>query len=272
MYQTIITEVDDSVGILTLNRPERHNAMDRTLVTEMTSGLMELEADPRVRVVVLSSMGKNFCAGIDPAWIRETLKGSDEENEQSNQSQARLLTTLSRLSKPVIARVRGSVRGIGVGIIAACDTVFATYDSSFVLNEVKYGLLPAIAAPYLVAAIGDRLCRYYMLTAERFSGTDAYRIGLVHEMVPDEEQLDEAIGETIDALLKNSPSALMECKSLIRTVAGRAIDKTIIQETVRSITVTQASEEGREGMRALAEKRKPSWVPAGSSRRASPSS
>ena len=272
MYQTILTEVDDSVGILTLNRPERHNALDKTLVAEMTSGLMELEADPRVRVVVLSSMGKNFCAGIDPAWIRETLRGSPDENEQGNQSQALLLTTLSQLTKPVIARVRGSVRGIGVGLIAACDTVFATYDSSFMLNEVKYGLLPAIASPYLVAAMGERYCRYYMLTAERFSGTEAYRLGLVHEMVPDEEQLDEAISETVDALLKNSPEALTECKALLRTVAGRAIDKTTIQETVRSATVIQASEKGREGMRALAEKRKPSWIPAGSSRRAEPNS
>ncbi len=259
MYQSIITEVDDGVGILTLNRSERHNALDRTLVAEMTAALLELEADPRVRVVVLSSTGRSFCAGTDPAWVRETIHDTPEENLQDNRTIARLLATLSGLSKPTIARVQGSVHGIGVGLIAACDIVFATYDASFAVNEVKYGLLPALACPYLIAAIGERHCRYYMLTAERFSGTEAYRIGLVHEMVPSEEQLDEAIGETIDTLMKNSPNALNACKTLLRVVAGQPLDETTIEETLQSATVIQSSTEGREGMLALVEKRKPMW-------------
>ena len=262
MYQSIILEIDNNVGILTLNRPERHNALDKTLVVEMTSGLLELEADPRVRVVVLSSMGKNFCAGIDPAWMRQSIDATSEENLQNYQSQARLLTTLSRLSKPTIARVRGSTRGLGVGVVAACDTVFATYDSSFVLNEVKYGLLSAIACPYILAAVGERYCRYYMLTAESFSGTEAYRIGLVHEMVPDEEQLDEVIGETIDRLMKNGMVAMDSCKALIRAIVNQPIDETVLQKTVQSAVATQASAEGLEGMKALVEKRKPLWDPS----------
>ena len=128
------------------------------------------------------------------------------------------------------------------------------------LNEVRYGLLPAIASPYFVAAVGERHARYYMLTAERFSGTEAYRIGLVHEMVPGEEQLDEAIGETLDTLLKNSLNALSACKALVHTVSGQPIDEATIEETAQSATVIQSSSEGREGMLALVEKRKPEWV------------
>lgn len=260
MYQSIITEVDDGVGILTLNRADRHNVLDRTLVAEMTAGLLELDADPRVRAVVLSSTGRSFCAGTDPAWVRETIHGTPEDNLQDNRNLARLLATLAGLGKPTIARVQGSASGIGVGLIAACDIVFATYDASFALNEVKYGLLPAVASPYLIAALGERHCRYYMLTAERFSGTEAYRIGLVHEMVPGEEQLDEAIGETVDTLLKNGPNALGACKALLRVIGGQPIDETTIEETVQSATVIQSSTEGREGMLALVEKRKPEWT------------
>lgn len=260
MYQSIITEVDDGVGILTLNRADRHNVLDRTLVAEMTAGLLDLDSAPEVRVIVLSSAGRSFCAGTDPAWVRETINGAPEDNLQDNRDLARLLATLAGTNKPTIARVQGSASGIGVGLIAACDIAFTTYDASFVLNEVRYGLLPAVAAPYLAAALGERHCRYYMLTAERFSGTDAYRIGLVHEMVPDEEQLDEAIGETVEALLKNGVNAMGACKSLLRALGGRPLDAAALEETAQSATVAQSGTEGRQGMLALVEKRKPEWA------------
>jgi methylglutaconyl-CoA hydratase len=259
MYQSIITDIDKGVGILTLNRADRHNALDRTLVAEMTAGLMTLDKAPGVRVVVLSSAGKSFCAGTDPAWVRETVNGTPEKNLQDNLNLARLLATLAHMSKPTIARVQGPASGIGVGLIAACDIAFATYDASFILNEVRHGLLPAVASPYLVAAIGERYCRYYMLTAERFSGVDAYRIGLVHEMAPDEDQLDEAIGETIETLLKNSAHAMSACKSLLRSAGGPLADEMTVEETARSASAAQSSTEGRQGMLALIEKRKPEW-------------
>ncbi|MDR2787350.1 MAG: enoyl-CoA hydratase/isomerase family protein [Candidatus Accumulibacter sp.] len=259
MYRSISTEIDDGVGILTLNRADRHNALDRTLVAEMTDGLRALDEEPGVRVIVLSSTGKSFCAGTDPAWIRETIRGSPEKNLEDNRDLARLLATLAGTDKPTIVRVQGSASGIGVGLIAACDVAFATYDASFVLNEVRYGLLPAVAAPYLVAAMGERHCRYHMLTTERFSSADAYRIGLVHEMLPDEEQLDEAIGETIETLLKNSADAMSACKALLGSIGGRPIDQATMEEAARRATAAQSSQEGRRGMLALVEKRKPEW-------------
>jgi methylglutaconyl-CoA hydratase len=260
MYQSIITELDDGVGILTLNRADRHNVLDRTLVDEMTAGLLALDQAPGVRVIVLSSTGKSFCAGTDPAWVRETLHGTPENNLRDNRNLARLLATLAGTDKPTIARVQGPASGIGVGLIAACDIAFATYDTSFALNETRHGLLPAVASPYLMAAMGERLCRYYMLTAERFSGVDAYRIGLVHEMVPDDEQLDEAIGETVETLLKNSAEAMGACKALLRSIRGQPIDERTMEETAQSATAAQSSQEGRRGMLALVEKRKPEWA------------
>lgn len=259
-YQSIITEVDGAVGILTLNKSERHNAFDETLIAEITAGLRELEADPRVRAVVLSSTGKSFCAGADLNWMKRAAGYTPEENLRDAHKLAELMRTLNELSKPTIARVQGPAYGGGVGLIAACDIAIASYDALFALTEVKLGILPAVISPYVLAAIGERYGRRYMLSAERFSAAEAYRIGLVHEIVPGDEQLDEAIGEVLDSLLKNGPAAQAECKALIRVVSGQPIDAATIEETAQRITRVRASAEGREGLSAFLEKRKPNWI------------
>jgi methylglutaconyl-CoA hydratase len=259
-YQSIITEVDGAVGILTLNKAERHNAFDEVLIAEITAGLRELAADPRVRAVVLSSTGKSFCAGADLNWMKRAAGYSQEENLRDAHKLAELMRTLNELPKPTIARVQGPAYGGGVGLIAACDIAVATYDALFALTEVKLGILPAVISPYVLAAIGERHARRYMLTAERLSAAEAYRIGLLHEIVPGEEQLDEAIGEILDSLLKNGPQAQAQCKGLIRAVSGQPIDETTIEETAQRITSVRSSPEGKEGLTAFLEKRKPSWV------------
>jgi len=259
-YQSILTEVDGAIGILTLNKAERHNAFDETLIAEMTAGLRELEADGRVRVVILSATGTSFCAGADVNWMKRAAAYTPEENLHDAQSLAELLRALNELSKPTVARVQGPAYGGGVGLIAACDIAVATYDALFALTEVKLGIVPAVISPYVLAAIGERYCRRYMLSAERFSGAEAYRIGLLHEIVPGEEQLDDAIGEIIDSLLKNGPQAQAECKALIRIVAGQPIDEATIEETAQRITRVRSSPEGKEGLAAFLEKRKPSWI------------
>lgn len=260
MVQPIVIEVDDSIGILTLNKPERHNAIDEMLIEEMTQGLIELESNPQVRAVVISSSGKNFCAGADLNWLKRAATFTSEEYVRDARNFAQLMKTLNELSKPTLARVQGPAYGGGVGLIAACDIAVATYDAQFSLNEVKLGLLPAIVSPYLMAAIGPRYCRRYLLSAERFSAAEAYRIGLVHEIVPGEEQLDEAIGEILDNLLKNSPHAQHECKALMRDIAGQPIDESTIEETVQRVYHVRSSPEGREGLTAFLEKRKPNWI------------
>ena len=260
MYQSIITEVDDSVGILTLNKADRHNAFDEVLVDELISGLIELEDNPLVRVVVLSSTGKNFCAGADLNWMRRSASFTPEESLRDANKLALLMSTLDELSKPTIARVQGPAYGAGVGLIAACDIAVATYDALFALTEIKLGLLPAVISPYVLAAIGERYCRRYMLSCERFSAAEAYRIGLLHEIVPGEEQLDDAIGEIIDSLLKGGPNAQAECKTLIRVISGQPIDESTIEETVERIARVRASPEGVEGLTAFLDKRSANWI------------
>jgi methylglutaconyl-CoA hydratase len=138
-----------------------------------------------------------------------------------------------------------------------------TFDAEFSLTEVKLGLIPAVISPHVIAAIGERYARRYMLTAERFSAAEAYRIGLLHEMVVDDEGLDEAVGEVVEALLKNGPRAMAECKSLIAAVAWKPLAPEVIEDTANRITRLRASTEGREGMNAFLEKRKPNWIAQG---------
>jgi methylglutaconyl-CoA hydratase len=256
---TVLTEIDAGVGIVTLNRPDRRNAFDDKTIFALTAALEDLGAEPAVRVVVLSAAGSNFCAGADLNWMKRAAGYSDREHLRDAQALARLLRTLNELPKPTVARVHGAAYGGGVGLIAACDIALGVFAAHFSLSEVKLGLVPAVISPYVIAAIGARKARRFMLSAETFSASEAYRMGLLHEIVADEAALDEAVGETVDTLLSGGPSAQAECKSLIAAVAGRPIDDDLIDDTARRITRIRAGAEAREGMAAFFERRAPIW-------------
>jgi methylglutaconyl-CoA hydratase len=260
MYQNILTEIDQGVGILTLNRADRHNAFDDVTVAEISGAMQALIADEAVRVIVISSTGKSFCAGADLNWMKRMAGYSTEDNLQDSMAMAEMFRLIAQSPKPVVARVQGPAYGGGVGLVAACDVAIATFDAQFALTEVKLGLIPAVISPHVVAAIGERYARRYFLTAERFSAAEAYRIGLLHEMVSDEHGLDEALGEIVDALINNGPEAMRESKELIRAVAGKTLTQDVVSDTALRITRRRASPEGREGMTAFLERRKPYWI------------
>lgn len=259
-FQAILVETDGPLGLLTLNKPDRHNALDEHLIGEITEGLRQLEAEPQVRVVVLSATGKSFCAGTDLQWQQRAARFSPSQNLQEARNLGDMLQTLNTLTKPVIARVQGPAYGGGVGLVAACDIALATYDALFALTDVKLGLLPALAAPYFQAAVGPRHARRYLLTGERFSAAEAYRLGLVHELVPDEEALDDAVGEIVDKLLRNGPAALGACKEMLAALDGHPLDGDLVLESAARATQVRLSSEGQEGIAAFLEKRKPAWA------------
>ena len=260
MYETILTEVDNGVGIVTMNRPERHNAFDDVLIRDLIDAVGVMERDPAVRVLVISGTGKSFCAGADLNWMKRAATFTAEENRRDSQALAEMLRSLAQMGKPTVARVQGPAYGGGVGLVAACDIAIATFDAQFTLSEVKLGIIPSVISPHVIAAIGERYARRYMLTAERFSAAEAYRIGLIHEMVADEAALDEAVGMIVDTLLKNGPEALKACKDLIRAVANRPITAEVVADTAARIAVIRTTPEAQEGMAAFLQRRKPNWV------------
>ncbi|MBK8121190.1 MAG: enoyl-CoA hydratase/isomerase family protein [Sulfuritalea sp.] len=260
MYSNILTEIDAGVGIITLNRPERHNAFDDALIGELSTAIDQMAAHPAVRVLVISSTGKSFCAGADLNWMKRAAAYTTEENLRDSRALAEMLRKLAQCPKPTIARVQGPAYGGGVGLVACCDVAIATFDVQFSLTEVKLGIIPAVISPHVIAAMGERYARRYMLTAERFSAAEAYRIGLLHEMVADDVALDDAVGEVVDALMNNGPGAMAECKALVSAVASRPLSPEVLEDTAQRITRLRASEEGREGMTAFLEKRRPNWI------------
>jgi methylglutaconyl-CoA hydratase len=154
--------------------------------------------------------------------------------------------------------VQGAAIGGGIGLVAACDMALAANDAIFSLSEVKLGLIPSVISPYVLRAIGERAARRYVLTGERFEAAEALRIGLVHAVVPEEGL--EAAGEALaDAVLANGPEAVAKAKKLIADVAGKPIDGALIDETARRIAEIRRGDEGREGVGAFLEKRRPNW-------------
>jgi methylglutaconyl-CoA hydratase len=249
------------LGLITLNRAERHNAFDDVLIGELTEAFRSMEAEDGIRVVVLSGAGKSFSAGADLTWMKRMAGFSLDENRRDAMGLAALMRTIAHFRKPTIARVHGAAYGGGVGLVACCDIAVAAQAATFSLSEAKLGLIPAVISPYVVAAIGERAARRYFLTAERFDAAEAWRLGLVHEIAANEADLDEKVGEIVDELLLASPAAQMEAKALVRAVAGRPVTSELIQDTAERIAKMRASPEGREGVAAFLEKRRASWIP-----------
>jgi methylglutaconyl-CoA hydratase len=260
MYKNIVTEVDEGVGIITLNRPDRHNSFDDVTIQELVRAIGVMGREDRVRVVVLSSAGTNFCAGADLGWMRNAANLSSEENQRDARVMAEMLKRIATIPKPTVARVQGVAFGGGVGLVAACDIAIATFETQFSLSEVRLGLIPAVISPHVIGAISERHARRYMLTGERFSAAEAYRIGLIHEMVADEAALDDAVCQIVTALLQNGPHALSECKELIRAVVHRPLDADLMDDTARRIARVRVSDEGKEGIAAFLDKRSPRWI------------
>ena len=261
-YTALRFESRNAVALITLNRPEVHNAFDETLIAELTGALRAADADDTVRAVVLLGAGESFCAGADLNWMRKMAGFSKPQNLADARALTTLLATLNTLSKPTIARVHGAAFGGGVGLVACCDVAVAAHDATFALSEARLGLIPAAISPYVVEAIGARAARRYFLTAERFSAAEAYRLGLVHELVPSPE-LDARINELLGFLVIAGPHAQTEGKALIRAVAHRPIEARIISDTAKRIARVRASPEGKEGVAAFLGKRKAAWVPRG---------
>lgn len=259
--QNILVSIDSrGVATLTMNRPELHNAFDDVLIADLTSALRELDDDPDVRVVFLAASGKSFSAGADLNWMRRMADYSREQNLADAEGLAELMRTLDTLSKPTVALVHGAAYGGGVGLVACCDIAIATPRASFCLSEVKLGLIPAVISPYVIAAIGARASRRYFLSAELFDAAEAHRLGLVHQIVVDEQALAAAADHMASRLLANGPGAMAAAKNLIAAVTGRHVDDALIADTSERIADQRSSLEGRVGLSAFLEKRSPAWV------------
>jgi methylglutaconyl-CoA hydratase len=258
-YQTLEIIQEGPRATIWLNRPNVRNAFNETSIAEITQAFRVLDDDRDVRVIILAARGTAFCAGADLNWMKKMASYSEEENFSDAQALAEMMQVIYECNKPTIARVQGDCYAGGMGLVAACDMALAVDTAGFCLSEVRLGLIPATISPYVIRAIGERASRRYFLTAERFDAQEARRIGLVHEVVA-EDQLDHEIDKLVHALLACSPHAIDEAKRLVRDISGETIEPELVTDTVRRIAQIRVSEQGREGVQAFLNKRKPNWL------------
>lgn len=261
---TVTTSIDSrGVATLTLNRPEKHNALDGATMGEMYEALTRLGNDPQARVVVLTGAGASFCAGADIGHMRSMMNFTEEQNVADAQVLARLLRKLDEFELPIIARVNGNTFGGGVGLVACADIAIGSTSAKFALTEVRLGIVPAAISPYVVDAIGSRQARRLFLTAAPFSAAEAHSLGLLHFTAAAEQldQLDQLVNEQIDHLLRGGPQAVRAAKQLVKRVAHFHDRDVLGDETARLLARLRVSPEGKEGLSAFLERRKAGWVP-----------
>ncbi|WP_339672330.1 enoyl-CoA hydratase/isomerase family protein [Dasania marina] len=259
MSDTVTTTINaQGIATVTLNRPEKNNAFDDEIIAQLTAAFKQVDSDPQVRAMVLASTGKNFSAGGDLAWMKRMASFSYEQNLQDARGLAEMLKTLNFMSKPTIARIQGAAYGGAVGLACCCDIVVASSDTRFCLSEVKIGLIPATIAPYVIAAIGERACRRYCISAEVINAQLALQLGIASEVVA-ESELDNCIKNISNNLLSNGPSAMAAAKQLIFALGQQPIGDGVIEKTCEVIAQRRACPEGQEGLTAFLEKRKAEW-------------
>jgi methylglutaconyl-CoA hydratase len=245
---------------VTLNRPAKKNALDASLISALAEAFETLRGAEGVRVVFLRGAGDMFSAGDDLHRMRDAADWPESDNREDAYAMAKMLKALWDLPHLTVALVEGGAFGGGAGLVAACDTAIATADARFGFPEVRLGLTPATVSPYVVAAIGPRAARGLFASARVFDADHALRLGLIGEIVPDRAALDAAQSELAAEIAACAPGAVAEAKQLVNDIQGHAIDEPLLRETARRIAAARAGPEGREGVHAFMEHRKPIWA------------
>jgi len=260
-YQTIQLKKNKSgVAYVTMNRPEVHNAFNAEMIAELTTCYRQLSEDKLVHVIVLNANGKSFSAGADVNWMKNMAQATEAENKQDSEKLAALMRTINFNAKTTIAKVQGLALGGGVGLACCCDVVVAETGAKFGLTETKLGLVPAVISPYVIDAIGTRKARRYFQTAEIFNAEQAKYIGIVSEVLA-EEEIDEWIEQQLALLNSTGPNAKEISKKLVMSVVGRTLpqQKKIDEYTTQVIAAVRVSAEGQKGLNAFLNKENVNW-------------
>jgi methylglutaconyl-CoA hydratase len=251
--ESTLFEVRDGAAWITLNRPERRNALSAGLVNEMYEHLGTADADDKVRCIVITGNGPAFCAGAD----LKSPPGSVVDGKQAV-PYPDVLTRILDSRKPVIAAINGAAFAGGLGLVGAADIAITAAEAKYSFSEVRIGVIPAIISVVCLRKLGTHHGMRLFITGERFTGEEAVGYGLVHRAVPLDE-LNAAVGAEIEAINLGGPNAVAEAKKLVRTVPELSVEEGFKVTGEWSFKLF-TSEEGLEGMAAFREKRKPNWV------------
>jgi methylglutaconyl-CoA hydratase len=255
-FQTVELVSHNRVTTLTLNRPDKRNALSFQLLDELTQALDEVERSA-AQVMILTGAGKAFCAGMDLEELKTLTGKSHAENVADSRKMAQIFRRLYDFPKPTIAAVNGAAIAGGTGLATMCDFTLAAPEAKFGYTEVRIGFVPAIVSSILVWQVGHKLARDLLLTGRIFDAAEAYRLGLVNELVGAEQLMNRA-GELAMQLMENSPTSLRLTKKLINGFISAQLDVQIEQAIEENAGIRQTAD-FREGVNSFLEKRKPSW-------------
>lgn len=255
--QTLKLEQEGAVATITLNRPEKRNAITTQMIEELQAALGEIEKGA-ARVAILTGAGKAFCAGMDLEGLRAISTQSTEENLAETRRMAGMFRRLWAFSKPLIAAVNGPAIAGGCGFATLCDFTLAVPEASFGYTEVRIGFLPAIVSVFLRRQVGEKVVRDLLLTGRIVTAEEAHRLGLVTEIVPAEKLMERA-REIADTLLANSPSSLLRTKYLLRRYEESYVDREL-EWAIAENAASRTTADFREGLAAFLEKRKAAWT------------
>jgi len=255
--QPVAVSQEGSVLTVSLNRPDRHNAMTPELIADLTDIFHTLPGREDVRVVVLTGHGRSFCAGADLSFMRAAADYSFDRNIADGQAIFDLMLAVDRCPQPVVGRINGAAIGGGAGLVCCCDIVVAVERATFAFSEARLGIVPAVISPFVLSRIGPGQARGLFLTGERFDARHALAIGLIHHVAA-EEDLDTVVADRVHQLLQCAPGAQATIKELLHAVAFRP-KESMRDYTAETIARCRAGDEGREGMSAFLEKRRPRW-------------
>ena len=260
MSASVLTTIAGGVAEITLNRPEKRNALDRATIAALSSELQACAGNGAVRLVQITGAGGVFSAGADLTEMQAQVHAGEAANLADAEQLAAMLALLDSMPKPTLARVNGDGYGGALGLLGACDIVVAVDTAKFAFTEVRLGIIPAVISPFVLGKIGESAARRYFLTAETLTSAALEELGLVHEVVP-AEMLDAACALITEALLKGAPRAQAEAKVLIRDVAhGNARNRAASSvDAAGRLARLRVQAEAQEGFSAFFAKRKAGW-------------
>lgn len=258
-FKTLELTYDGRIATITLNRPDKRNAISYELIEDLLGAFDNVAKSPAL-VLILTGAGRAFCSGMDLENLKALIGRSPEQNLQDSQLMARLFRTLYDFSKPTIAAVNGAAIAGGTGLATLCDFTLAVPDAKFGYTEVRIGFVPAIVSAFLLRQAGEKITRDLLLTGRLFDAEEARRIGLVTEIVAADELISRA-HELASQLMENSPASVLYTKRLLSEAARVELDRQI-DASVRENAAIRATADFREGISSFLEKRKPKWSSA----------
>ncbi|MBI1358878.1 MAG: enoyl-CoA hydratase/isomerase family protein [Alphaproteobacteria bacterium] len=259
-YENIEIDVSrEGVVAVLLNRPQKRNAFNAEVIEELSDALETISKNTEARLVLIRGAGPVFSAGADLEWMRAAADYTTHENEQDAYKMAEMLRRLYMLPQVTIALLHGAAMAGACGLAAAADIAVARKGTLFSFSEVKLGIIPATISPYVINAIGARWARALFVTADRFDADFAEKIGLVQYVVEDETAMEALVERLADLTFAAAPAAVAASKDLVEQVNGQVIDSSLSHKTAKLLAHRRASAQGKEGLAAFLEKRKPSW-------------